>query len=79
MDDEGGGWTLDIEWKQVHGGAQNKGVGGGGMCARPLEWCLVMSNGDGVGKTNQRGWKNCWNVERMWVGETNQRGGRMRG
>ena len=52
MDDEGGGWTLDIEWKQVRGGAQNKAVGGGGMCAKPLERHLVTSNRDGVGKMN---------------------------
>ena len=60
MDDEGGGWTPDVERRQEgetkHRGSKTR-VGGGGMCARPLECHLVISNEEGVGKTNQRGRK----------------------
>ena len=39
MDDEGGGWTPDVERRQEgetkHRGSKTR-VGGGGMCARPL-------------------------------------------
>jgi len=46
------------------------------MCVRPLEHRLAMSNRDGVGEMDQRGWKGHLNIEQRQVGETKQRGGR---